>query len=120
MIAEKGDLTAVETTAPPDHMPQLTDGGRPTGSGKAELTAEKEETGTSPVTDTGTAVTDTDTATTGAVGMIGRQLKVGIEAVMRMDLADMMTGDALCNICNHKPKCCIHRSVPAQTSILLK
>lgn len=71
MTAEKEGLTAAGITAPPDPMPQLTDEGRQTGSGRAELTAGKDgiHLGLSAVTGIGIVTTgragktDTEAAT---------------------------------------------------------
>lgn len=88
MTAEREGLTAIETTALPDHMPQLTDAERQTGSGRAEQIAEKG------VTPPGvTAVTDIDIVLTDAAGKIdtagktGMQIRIGTEAETGMCLA---------------------------------
>lgn len=105
MTVEKGGQTAVEIIALPDHMPQLIDAERQTGSGKAELTAEKDETGMSRVTGTDTAVTDIDTVMTDAAGKTG----IGVEIGM-CQAADMMTAGSQTEI----------GTGPASTALFLK
>ena len=81
MTAEREGLTAIETIAPPDHMPQLTDAERQTGSGRAEQTAGKGVTppGMTAVTDTDTVLTDA-AGKTDIAGKIGMQIRIGTEA----------------------------------------